>query len=110
MFLGKDVLKTYSSVTGEHPYRSAISITLQCNLIEIALRHGCSTVNLLHIFRTPFPKNTSIWLLLTECTCYCKNAKIPKLQVTLTSEESGKSRTVSLYCVNKDITHSTEKV
>ena len=33
-------------------------------LIEIAVRHGCSPVNLLHIFRTPYPKNTSEWLLL----------------------------------------------
>ena len=31
----------------------------KCNFIEIALRHGCSPVNLLHIFRTPCPKNTS---------------------------------------------------
>ena len=31
---------------------------------EIALRHGCSPVNLLHIFRTPFLKNTSGRLLL----------------------------------------------
>ena len=38
--------------------------TLQSNFTEIALRHGCSPVNLLHIFRTPFPKNTSEWLLL----------------------------------------------
>ena len=29
------------------------------NFIEIALWHGCSPVNLLHIFRTPFPRNTS---------------------------------------------------
>ena len=36
----------------------------QGNFIEIALRHGCSPVNLLHIFRTPFPKNTFEWLLL----------------------------------------------
>ena len=28
---------------------------LFCNFIEIALRHGCSPVNLLHIFRTLFP-------------------------------------------------------
>ena len=28
-------------------------------LIEIVLRHWCSPVNLLHIFRTPFLKNTS---------------------------------------------------
>ena len=37
---------------------------LYCNFIEITLRHGCSPVNLLHIFRTPFPKNTSGGLLL----------------------------------------------
>ena len=24
---------------------------------EITLQHGCSPLNLLHIFRTPFPKN-----------------------------------------------------
>ena len=29
------------------------------NFIEIAFQHGCSPVNLLHIFRTHFPKNTS---------------------------------------------------
>ena len=34
------------------------------NLIEIALLYGCSPVNLLHVFRTPFPKNTSLELLL----------------------------------------------
>ena len=34
------------------------------NFIEITLQHGCSPVNLLHIFRTPFSKNTSWWLLL----------------------------------------------
>ena len=39
---------------------------LQSNFIEITLRHGCSPVNLLHIFRTPFLRNTSEWLLLTS--------------------------------------------
>ena len=34
------------------------------NFIEIELPHGCSTVNLLHIFRTPFHKNTTRGLLL----------------------------------------------
>ena len=34
------------------------------NFIEIKLRHRCSRVNLLHIFRTPFPKNVSGGLLL----------------------------------------------
>ena len=33
--------------------------------IEITLWQWCSAVNLLHIFRTPFPKNTSRWLLLS---------------------------------------------
>ena len=36
-----------------------------CNFIEITLRHGCFPVNMLHIFRTSFLKNTSIWLLLS---------------------------------------------
>ena len=46
------------------PCRSTISIKLQSNFIEIRLRHGCSPVNLLHIFRTPFLEDTSGWLLL----------------------------------------------
>ena len=36
----------------------------QTNIIEIAFRHGYSLATLLHIFRTPFPKNTSGGLLL----------------------------------------------
>ena len=59
VFLGKGVLRVCSKFTGEHPCRSAISIKFQSNFIEIALRLGCSPENLLHIFRTPFPKNTS---------------------------------------------------
>ena len=39
-------------------------VALLCNFVEIALRHGCFPVNLLHIFRTPFPKNFSRRLLL----------------------------------------------
>ena len=35
-----------------------------CNFFEIALRHGCSAVYLLHIFRPLFPNNTSGRLLL----------------------------------------------
>ena len=31
---------------------------------EITLRHGCSPVNMPHISRTPFPKNTSGGMLL----------------------------------------------
>ena len=39
-------------------------VALLCYFIEIALRHGCSPVNLLCIFKTPFLKNTSGRLLL----------------------------------------------
>ena len=71
VFLGKDVLKICSKFTGENTWRSAISIRLLRNFIEIALRHGCSPVNLLHIFRTPFLKNTSgrLLLLFQKSTC-----------------------------------------
>ena len=64
MFLRKGVLKIRSKFTGERSCRSAISIKLQSNFIEITLRHECSPVNLLHIFGTPFLKNTSGRLLL----------------------------------------------
>ena len=65
VFLRKVVLKICCRFTGEHPCRSVISIKLQRNFVEIALRHGCSTVNLLQIFRTLFPKNTSGRVLLS---------------------------------------------
>ena len=41
-------------------------VALRCKLsfFEITPQHGCSPVNLLHIFRTPFPKNTPGALLL----------------------------------------------
>ena len=62
VFLGEGVLKICNKFTGEHPCRSAISIKLLCT--SVFSFHGCSLVNLLHIFRTPFPKNTFGWLLL----------------------------------------------
>ena len=54
VFLRKGVPKIYNKFTREHPCRSLISIKLLCNFIEIALQHGCSPVNLLHIFRSTF--------------------------------------------------------
>ena len=59
----KVVLKICGKLTGEHPCRSVISLMFHSNFIEITLRHGCSPVNLLHIFRTHFLKNTSRGLL-----------------------------------------------
>ena len=63
MFLGTGVLKIYSKFTGKHPCRSAISIKLQSNFIEITPWHVSSPVNLRHISRTSFLKNTSGRLL-----------------------------------------------
>ena len=62
--LRKGVLKICIKFTGEHPYQNVVSIKLQSSFIEIALRHVCSAVNLLHVFRTPFSRNTSGQLLL----------------------------------------------
>ena len=59
VFIGNGTLKICSKVTEENPCRSVISITL----LE------CSSVNLLHIFRTPFSKSTSGWLLLKLVKC-----------------------------------------
>ena len=64
VFLGKGGLEICSKYSGEYPCRSMISIKLLCSFIEIARRHGCSSVNLLHIFRTTFYKNSFEGLLL----------------------------------------------
>ena len=62
-------LRTSNKFTGEHPWRSVISIKLQSNFIEITLRHGCCPVNLQHIFRTSFHNNTYGRLLLYQVSC-----------------------------------------
>ena len=66
VFWRKGVLKICSKFTGEQACRSAVSIKLRSNFIEMAFRHACSPVNLLHIFRTAFPRNSSGWLLLVS--------------------------------------------
>ena len=64
VFLGKGVLKicNWATLLKSH---FGMGVLLQSNFIEIALRQGCSPVNLLQIFRTPFLKNTSGGLLLS---------------------------------------------
>ena len=64
MFLGKSVLKICSKLTAEHPCRTKISIKLLVTLLKSHFGIGISPVNLSHIFRTPFSRNTSEWLLL----------------------------------------------
>ena len=71
VYLGKSVLKTCIKFTGEHSCQSAISIKLLCNFIEIALRHGCSPVNLLHIFRYLLLRT------LSEGCFWCKATLLP---------------------------------
>ena len=56
--------KKCRSSLSEHPCRSVISISLWSNFTEISLRHWCSAVNVLHIFRTHFSKNISGGMLL----------------------------------------------
>ena len=64
VFFREGVLKICCKFTREHPCRNAISIKLQSNFIEIALRHGYFPVNLLLILRISSHKNTFGWLLL----------------------------------------------
>ena len=59
--------KRCSKFTEVHTYRtSVISIKLHSNFIATTFHHGCSPVNLLYIFRTSFPKETSGQLLLNR--------------------------------------------
>ena len=55
-----------------HGFHTIIA-KLQSNFIKMALRHGCSHINLLHIFRTPFFRNTSRRLLLKIYTHWQKS-------------------------------------
>ena len=55
VFSGKDVPKICFIFTGEPPCQ---------NVTEITLRHRCSPINLPHILRTTFSKNTCRGLLL----------------------------------------------
>ena len=58
MFLEKGIMKICSTLTGEHPFQSVNSVKLLRNFIEITLWHGCSPVNLMHIFCIPSQSNS----------------------------------------------------
>ena len=61
----KSVLKISSKFTGKQPRWSAISIKLQSIFIQFTVQHGCSPVNLLHIFRAFCPSTSGGPLLKT---------------------------------------------
>ena len=73
VFLGKGILEICSKCTGEHPCLSVILIKLQSNFIEITIRHGCSPVNLLHIFRSLFLRTLLDGYF---CICICNSINV----------------------------------
>ena len=73
----------------EHPCRSVISIKLPCNFIKITLRHGCSPGDFLRIFRTPFLKNTSGWLLLIKVILQISFPNVRSMLFTTCPNEFG---------------------
>ena len=60
----KKVFLNYAADLQENTHAKVILIKLLSNFIDITLWHGCSPVNLLHVFRTPFYENTCKKLLL----------------------------------------------
>ena len=64
------------------------------NFIEIALRHGCSPVNLLHIFRTPFPKNTTGAFTFTQ---YCRSRQHREMLWRETMPKTSKG--IYMFCL-----------
>ena len=93
VFLRKVVLKIRSKFTGENPCQSVILINLLNNFIEITLWHGCSPVNLPHIFRTLFIKNTSGQLLLNAAFNYLQKKVIQhqsRISVSCNKESENK--------------------
>ena len=72
VYLSLILNQLFLCVTFQYPSEPAIhhiekrwSENMHSNFIKIVLRHGCSPVNLLHIFRTSFFKSNSGRLLLT---------------------------------------------
>ena len=58
----------------------SLNLKLLCNFIEIAFRHGCSPVNLLRIFRRPFPNTSEELLLHFSSTKFPKTTKNAQFQ------------------------------
>ena len=84
-------------------------VALLSNLIEIALRHGCSPVNLLHIFSTPFSFGGKGWFLLPYLLCctfkstgFHKHFHTPTLRLLLSPKIFYKSKENYIFTRRKD--------
>ena len=84
--------------------RIADSLTIEEILIHLNYSKNYKSKHQNEIQRAYF--SNKLFSLFIACTYY-QNCKLP---ITITSEESDKSRVISLSCVNKVITHSLEKL
>ena len=75
--------------TRQIPITLCMSNLMLCKFIEITLWDGCSPVNLLHIFRTLLPKNTSRGLFLTYDFSSSSSAKKELLKVSVVKSVLG---------------------
>ena len=98
------------------PYTEAAA-QMFCTIFEIALRHGCSPVNLLRILRTPFLKRTTGQLLLFtifdsvwSSDSYDKwQERKDRVQLYLLLQVSGSASICALYCTKHVLLQLTYK-
>ena len=77
----RSVFRRRCSENMQQIYRTIPIPKWLCNFIEIVLRHGCSPVNLLHIFRRTFLKNTFGRLLLFFVRFFSQKTDISMWQI-----------------------------
>ena len=82
---------------------------LRKGVLKIALRHRGSPVNLLRIFRIPFPRNTSGWLLLPIILVRLTGEFKHHLNTRI-EEHLGKDKKSHIYSHLQQNPHCQEKV
>ena len=100
------VLRKSYSENIQHKYRRTLMpkcdynkvAKLQSNFIEITLRHECSSVNLQHIFRTPFPKNT-----------FCINPNCIPFNPFMTEAVCGSNQWTGFYMITASVMKGLNK-